>query len=285
MKWNQIFIRSILPLFLFNCLSCREPHTPKIEETPPKKPSPTKLPEKDQARDNTQAVDTPPISDVYTDRRTRVMLILWASPLGQALDEYLFKEAEAKDLLEILDSLTRRILEQGGKSITLISAIQMMVEDAYNQKKMGFEPARRLQLLQSNLWQEQNDAKSYPGEGLAYLAMITLIGVVPLGSPELRRFFSYQLGRIRSSLTGKLNSHDPISLRELFRIKNVAHYQPTKALKFFFDYFGPFTLVFFYWFDWKESSRGHSIKTQLQNIQSEKEFTDLLSQLDRELRI
>lgn len=209
-----------------------------------------------------------PASEHSPTRYDRALSVIESSPLGLMLNAYLFAPPGFPKVTSA--DISRRVYEHGGRSISALSAIHLYVADLNFRHRLGPEQQTRLIVLQTDLFQRQQDFKSYPGEGLTYLSIWGLLLALPLGYPPVRNVLR-QLGRAliqkESSWSGK---HLWVGSRT---------YDPVFPIRTFFQVFGPVTLVYFFWFDWKESARGHSLSHAFEQKMDEANFNKVLDDL------
>src|SRR5690348_10548810 len=104
--------------------------------------------------------------------RREATALLWRSQFGTKMNDFLMGNGERMEILNKAHALTDYVYSQGGRAITYLSAIQMLVEDLYATGVFTYEQNERLTLLLGHIHQRQADANSYPGAGIAYTAVI-----------------------------------------------------------------------------------------------------------------
>lgn len=211
----------------------------------------------------------------------RVAESLRQSPMGQLIERYLHEPLNPDQSVEISHQIVERVFDGKKSSMISISAIHILIQDAYLRGKLNDESYRRLVRLQADLNQKQQDMGSYMGEGIAYLAVITFIAFLPLGYPPVRhalkhviRYMAQKLGSLIHSPTLK-NTYKKIPPLS----EGAKTYQPIFVIKQYFAYFGPVSFVYFFWFDWKESTRGHSIETYIESSMTPESFDKFVEDL------
>lgn len=211
-----------------------------------------------------------------TEQNERVQSVLdalYRSELGR--DFLLYLEGGYENQSQVLSSdLVNRIFADGGRSITAISALSLMVQDLEARKGLTEDQMHRLLVLHLDINQRQVDSASYPGEGLAYALAIGVIAALPFGYPPVRHTLKYVIAYIGERLGFKAATGATPVLMEGWNTYSIVY-----PVKKFFQVFGPFSLLYFFWFDWKESARGHSVVTYIQNLPDEKSFESFLNDL------
>lgn len=262
-RLNQYLILFVCSSLLVSCQPRGKPlPAPATEQKPPlipTRPKPNLL-----STPHEQAVR--PTDDPHLEQ---VLETLWASPLGAIYYDYLYGDPENHlTSREVVD----RIFRDGGSAVTSLSALQLMTEQLYDYHLIGNPQVKKLLVLQGDLHQRQNDLAKSPTEHMAYIALGTFLTLIPFGFPTTRA--------AAMSLLKKLpNSIQPKAVRDFaggsvpFRLGS---YEPKFVLGTFFRYFGPFSMLYFAWFDWKESTRGHSIPYSIESIKSDQEFAIFL---------
>ncbi len=204
-----------------------------------------------------------------------VIEAIWRSEFGKMLKRYFFSEITSDEVTDLSHQIVERMFSRGGTYITYVSALHSVIEDLYKKGFPGPQQERRLWILYSDLQQTQADADSYPGEGFAYTAVAILVAMLPSGSPQMRNLLkrgSYRVlthvlpaGRMRGLLTFLAGS-GPMSFAD-FRASRLMHeYSLKQLIRNYFGVVGPVSMVYFFWFDWGQATRGHSIQTQLKGL-------------------
>lgn len=263
---------------LLNLLSCAPVPESKTMPILQEQSQTTISPDEERANDGESA---------SRSRRRQIVNALWESPFGRDFHRYMEKDLSAPEVVQLSTELVDRIFQNGGQSITYISAIQIMTEDLFENGQFRNVQTQRLSLLQSNIMQKQADVGSYPGEGLAYLAIISILGALPFGSPAFREVAKYWLSRESGALARYLHldrlhiyRNTPfVSITSVFSKEELMKYNVSVPIAAFFKYFGPFSLVYFYWYDWSESAKGHSLEPAIRHEMSEASFQKRLEEL------
>lgn len=202
------------------------------------------------------------------------------------VSEYLYGNYPETAIREQSNRIMDRMFENGGRFITYLSALHLLAEDAFETGRLGPEQSKRLLMLESGSWQKQADVASYPGEGLAYYAAAGLLVTLPFGSPLFRHYMKYWVNRGTAPLaewTGIERFHafkdaaqpsQPFFSRQLGRDFSISY-----GLGTYFKYLGPFTMLYFYWFDWSESAKGHSLNTQLEKKLTQADLNRLMKEI------
>lgn len=246
-------------------LSCAKKKPPQATETP--KPPIDRMLEP-------QPKHRRPVRPVKDPRHVEILDVVWDSPLGKTFFSYMFgsppEEATSRNVVD-------RVLSGGGKAVTKMSALQLMIEELYDNELMGEEQKIKLDVLRGDLLQRQMDLATHPTENIAYIASTALLTLLPFGYPPSRHALLKALARLPNWLKTK-------SLRESTRnVPNLWEGAKTYEVKWvigtFFKYFGPFSFLYFFWFDWKESTRGHSIPYSIETLKSESEYREFLDDL------
>ena len=226
----------------------------------------------------------PPSAPVATEiKRQELLDALWQSPLGNLLYEYLTdKDQDVGTVSARTQELANRILKQGPR-ITNLSAVQLMVRDLYERGLMSEEAVRRSALLQGEIMAVQADTASYPGEGLFYAAVMGMISALPFGSPLVRNGAKNVIRYMGERL--KLYKVYPdvpaVTGRQFFSSELIKDYDISQSIGSFLKYFGPVTMAYFFWFDWKESAKDRAIQTQVINVKSEEQWRNFLDDMRR----
>lgn len=224
----------------------------------------------------------PPATDTQADemlaRRALVIQTLWTSPIGRMYHSYLFDPLTASQLRELANQILKRIFSSGGKSITYFSALHMLAEDLFERDELTTPRKLRMDILSNNIWQAQADHQSTPGADLAYYSAIAFLLTVPLGSPQVRNALKKAIQFVAPNL---VSDTADVRLSQFFSKSMITDYELKKTVTKFFSYFGAASTVYFFWFVWKESARGHSIGDHLPKLNGQEEFKAYLADLAR----
>lgn len=225
---------------------------------------------------------------ILEQRKEQVLSTLWKSTLGCNLKSYLF-DAPEEEVAQQADELVSRVFSELGSSLTYLSGLHLMIEDLYQSGQIGQEQQNRILLLQNRLAQKKIDTETYPSQGLANYAIIALVATLPLGSPQVRNALAYYTKQMAKMVerrfpwteaTRFFPSAIPPTGRDFRLGRLIAEFEPTYSIRKFFEYFGPFTLIYFYWYDWRESKKGHNIDEQtLERVNDQRRFVEFLRQL------
>lgn len=231
---------------------------------PPKRGSQPAVSQPTEQPKSRESSETSSLPDSRYDRALNAIRI---SPLGLLVQTYLFPQPHLPKV-ESTD-ITERVFASGGRSISALSALHLLIHDISKSQKLEETQQTRLLILQADLFQRQQDVSSYPGEGLAYSTILGFLATLPLGYPPVRHSLRYVSRILFNKPAG---AQTPI-------FSGARTYNPLVPIKTFFSFFGPFTLLYFFWFDWKESARGHSVGSRIDRSMSEEEFNEILEEL------
>ncbi len=214
-------------------------------------------------------------------RLKQVVESLWESPLGELIHKYLTGSFEdPSDVTRYARTLSDKLMREG-PNITNISALQLLIEDLYEKGKLTDEGNRRISILQTDMLATQVDTASYPGEGLFYSAVIGMIAALPFGSPLVRNAAKNLISYLAKGLNFQPVFQDipRVPIRNLLSTQIVRDYSFRQAIGYFLQYFGPVTMAYFFWFDWKESAKDHPIQMQMAAIHDGKDWDDFLKRM------
>lgn len=207
-------------------------------------------------------------------RLDQVIEILWGSPLGRIYYSYLFgSPSENSTSRDVVD----RVLSEGGKGVTKLSVLQLLTEELYDKELMGPEQMRRLIVLEGDLRQRQSDLATHPTEHMAYIAAGAFLAILPFGYPPFRHMFLHTVSRIPDWMKTEIIRDAIKDIPPTW--SNSRKFEISWVLGTFFKYFGPFSFLYFYWFDWKESTRGHSIPYSIETVKSEEQFREFIDDI------
>lgn len=236
----------------------------QVTQEPPQRPP-------DLSNKGGKNEERPKVRPNRDPRLVEVVDILWESPLGRTFFAYMYgSPPEDATSRQVVD----RVLSDGGKSVTKISALQLLIEELYDNDLMGDEQRRKLDIFRGDMLQRQADLATHPTENIAYIASTAFLSLVPLGYPPVRHALLKLAARIpewskTQSLRKLTQNVPPLSV-------GARTYDIKWVIGTFFKYFGPFSFLYFFWFDWKESTRGHSIPYNIETITSEETYQEFL---------
>ncbi len=288
MLWkNQLAAATLIPSLLIS--ACDRGSIHKSPAPPQPKPQPPLVETPSEPKE-----ERPPQLEVGEDetmklRRQQVLDTLWTSQLGRLFSSFLFDVARPDEVTSMAREVCNRITKNNLSRTTYLSALHLLTQDLYERRLIDDERQRRLLLLQGMLNERQAEKRGQPTEGLFNYAMYALLAALPFGSPQVRNLMGYIVNR-----TGKVVDRflPGVGMSRLFPNATVPKasdfalfeilrtFQPTYPFKQFFNYFGPITLMYFYWYDWNESRKGKPIDPELQErVHDQRKFFDFLRQL------
>ena len=207
-------------------------------------------------------------------RLNEVLAALWSSYLGHTYFYYLFKapddEISTRDVVD-------RVFRPGGSPVTSLSALQLMTQDLYDRKQMDPRHFDRVVLLQGDLTARQTDLATHPTQNFSTIAATGFLAMLPLGFAPVRNYLRSLLLRI--PLTARPRWMRIWSSQARERGSSWVNYDPVFVITAFFRYFDPFMTLYFFWFDWKEGERGHSIWHTLSRLHSEEQYQQFLNDI------
>lgn len=184
---------------------------------PPKRQTQAPAPAQNPSPPPLAAVADEPVKESRYDRALAAIRI---SPLGLLVQAYLFPKPHMPKVES--EDITKRVYSRGGRSISALSALHLLIHDMAQEHSLTSVQQTRL---------------------------------------IMRLLFGKPAGPQRPIFSGART------------------YDAMVPIKTFFSFFGPFTVLYFFWFDWKESARGHSVGHRIDSSMDENEFKDVLEDL------
>lgn len=219
----------------------------------------------------------PQTSDLQVRIREELAKRVWQTTLGRMVQAYIYTDAKPSSVIALGQEISDRVLSSAELANTRISALQLMFEDIYQTGRMSSEIQKRVGLLVNNISQQSSAQSQYSGKGIAYQAMITFIALLPLGSPAVRGAAKYAVRVLSFNRFFKEAEAVPMSLLLGQAFKG---YQISFPLNAFFRFFGAYTLVYFFWFDWTKGLQHDSITQDIKTMDTWKDFDVYVSQLE-----
>lgn len=282
------------------CHRIESPPNPSLTQAPPPASVPiadevaeTETPTTSEAEsDRTEKPIVTAKSDeeLLAERRKQILDSVWASPLGQMLSEFLFDLQDDSSDAPRAKAIAQRIFADEKQTLTYLSAVHLMTQDLFDRRLIDDSRQKRLLMLQGEMNHKQTQAPPpQPTTGLSEYALYAVLAALPFGSPQVRYLFGFLINRfgIRAdrllpwlgmSRLFKSSVKPKSSDFALFEI--VKKFEPTYPFKQFFTVMGPLTLMYFYYYDYKQQQKGTPIDQNMTPLmRDERQFLDLLRQL------
>lgn len=238
------------------------------------------------SRSDLESADLSNSQEVFQQRKLRIFNALAQSHLYLLLHRLMYAASSRIEEEQLTRQIRDRIFEKDKSAITAISAVHFLIQEFDQRSELDQDQVRRLLLLQSSIFQRQQDQASYPGEGLAYFASVAFITALPLGYPPIRHALKNVVNFLARQLPllGRRRPWQPFE--PVSPLLNGARtYNLTATLQNYFQVFGPASMLYFFWFDWKESARGQSIDSvtdiRSESLVTEESFIDFLEDLKK----
>lgn len=197
--------------------------------------------------------------------RQRLISQLWDTSLGRMFYSYVKDDVSGQEAAARSHYITNVIYRQPELVFVRVAAIQLLTENLYSREQLEHDELARIVMLQNDIWARRISSQRSPAKTIAIQAVVVLVAMLPFGSPIFRKGTKNVYLRLKHSLGAALRRKkdvyrqkniQAVPLGEVFSREFFKDYELTKAFKTFLDYFGPYSLAFFFWSDWKETARG-----------------------------
>jgi hypothetical protein len=244
----------------FAMISCArsgkpQPPTPPDNRPPPLAPAPVSPATGGSVRDTAPVGLPQDVLDGTPGEREQLKQAVWRTPLGYMFRNYIFGSATPARSVEIAHSIVDRIFQNTALILTRSSAVQLMIEDIYEQGLVDKTVDDRIGLLESSVDFKRNALDVQTTRALLkQLPVFVLIGLMG-GSKEVRdqvtalgtisyrrlpRFIRRTIGE--EEATRDLAKFD---LRRLASRRFFVQYSPFKAFSVFLHAFGGYAILFY----------------------------------------
>jgi hypothetical protein len=180
---------------------------------------------------------------------------LWKTPLGRMFSQYLFDPAPPQLALQRAHDLVNRIFSQVTLTLTRMSAVQLMVEDVYEQQLMTPMVHERISLMETSVALKQHaqeaDTTTELFKQVPIFILIGLVGGSPLARLQVRAFGRYLANRVMA-LFGSETALESAGRAEadlvphlLMSRRVLDDYNVLQAGSTFIQTFGAYSVVFY----------------------------------------
>lgn len=223
-----------------------KPAAPPIEpaqKTEGSEPSKQKLPQSREAE------------QVGGPTREEIKAQLWQSPLGKLFREFILGNASAQREVEEAHTVVNRLFSSVTLTLTRMSALQLMIEDLYEQQLMTPKIHDRVSLLESSIALRRHAEEAEATNQLfKQLPVFIFIGIAA-GSPLVRdqvllvprifgnEFLAY-FGRAGAAERAAAQASE-LQLSRLFSSQVFSDYDFYRGASTFVQTFGAYAIVFF----------------------------------------
>lgn len=188
---------------------------------------------------------------------------IWASPLGRLLRDYVSSDIDRAQVGRLSSSITERVFSFPDQELIRIAALQVLIEDLYERGEFTPELSYRITILWGNVHQRQFMLNTISTSNLIKQVPIFAVFGFFTGS----RLFMTQLRGLSTEIAQavstlmKLHSFEnfavvgrSLNIRSLLSRKFFARYNLAHSVGGFFDTFGPYSFVYIYYYQRKETS-------------------------------
>lgn len=214
----------------------------------------------------------------WTEEYAQVIEAVWGSKLGQLLHSYLYSQSPNQS--HSTEILVQRIFESDNTLMPL-SAVQLMVEDLQFKDELDTKQIQRLMVLYVDIQRREREIFNYPGKGVAYPAIVTFIGMLPLGYPPVRRAIMKWGARWinKIPLIVRPTNIQNILLNRINQLGSKTRFEIGFVVGTYFKYVGPIELIYIMYFDFEEQRIDHSIDEKIAKLKDMPEFNDFVTEL------